>query len=389
MIRSLKKIVIAPDSFKESLSSQEVCHAISRGIKKVYPKAKVISVPIGDGGEGTLTAIKESRPLKIKRVKVHDPLLRVCSATYGILEEENMGIVEMAQASGLELLSPKERNPWITSSFGTGELIRHALDDGCKKIVLTLGGVATNDAGVGMAKALGYKFLDKKGQEIGNGVGALKNLHKIDASQIHPRLKKVKFFAASDVTNPLCGPQGSAKVYGPQKGATPQMIPKMDAALKHFSKIVQREIRDRALFARTNRALSLISGAGAAGGAGAGAIAFLNAKLIKGINWMIELTQLENKVKGADILITGEGKIDAQTLFGKTLLGVARIGKKEGVPTIAFCGKIDWFPKKLYSEGLRAAYSIAGKSSSYEDSIKNAAIYLEKTVEEVLSHEKI
>lgn len=368
------RIVIAPDSFKESLSADKVCCAIAKGIKKVDPKAKIVSVPMADGGEGTMSAIMQSVSGKIESCKVTAPLSNKVKASYGLIDANRTAIIEMAQASGLTLVPPSKRNPLITTSVGTGEMVRIALDKGCEKIILTLGGIATNDAGVGIAQALGYRFLDKNEKEIPCGVRGLKFLHRIDTTRVHPRINKVKFVAACDVKNPLCGPKGSAAIYGPQKGATPKMIKEIDLALHHFTKIVERDLKIKVLN---------LPGAGAAGGAGAGTVAFLNAELKPGIDIVIEATQLNKKVFHADLVITGEGKIDGQTVFGKTPVGVAKIAKRHGIPVIAFCGKIGPGAEKVHSAGIDAIFTIVNGPISYEESLKNAEKLLEKSSEEV------
>lgn len=369
------KIVIAPDSFKESLSAEKVCQAVAQGIQKVHPKAKIISVPMADGGEGTMSAIVKSAQGKIKKCSVSAPLGNKLTALYGVIENGQTGIIEMAEASGLTLVPPQKRNPMVTNSYGTGEMVRDALSRGCKKIILTLGGVATNDAGVGMAQALGYRFIDRNGKEIPRGAKGLESLFKIDASKIHPQIRKAKFIAACDVKNPLCGAKGSAAVYGPQKGATSKMVKEIDAALRHFSKIVERDLGIKILN---------LKGAGAAGGAGAGAVAFLNAELKSGIEIVIDATKLEKKVRGADLVITGEGKIDGQTIFGKTVSGVAKVAKKFRIPVIAFCGKIGAGAEKVHSIGIDAIFSIANGPITYEESLKNAEKLLAQTAEEVM-----
>lgn len=369
------KILIAPDSFKESLTASEVCRAVAKGIKKIFPRAKIISVPVADGGEGTLDAIVQSRGGKIKRCQTHGPLGRKITARYGLVDGGQTAIIEMAQASGLELVPPQKRNPMKTSSFGTGEMIRQALNEGCGTILLTLGGVATNDAGVGMAKALGYKFIDEKGREIPSGAGGLKQLYKIETNGADPRLKKVRFIAACDVKNPLCGKQGSAAVYGPQKGATPAMILQIDSTLKHFAKVVKRDL---------SKEILNLPGAGAAGGAGAGAAAILDAELKPGVEMVIEATRLEEKMRGVDLVITGEGRIDEQTVYGKTLSGVARIAKKQKVPVIAFCGQIGKGAEKVRKIGIDSIFSIAQGSISVEESIKNAAKLLERATMKIM-----
>lgn len=371
------KIVIAPDSFKESLSAAQVCAALRRGILKARRDYQIISVPMADGGEGTLAAILHSASGSLVHARARDPLGRVIHAKFGWIPSSRTAVVEMAEASGLTRVPPARRNPLKTSSFGTGELIRRALDLGAKRILLTLGGVATNDAGAGLAKALGYRFLDAAGNRIPDGAEGLLKLASIDASRRHPALKTVEFTAACDVKNPLCGPRGSAKVFGPQKGATPAMIPVIDAALRRFARVVKRDL---------HRNILIAPGAGAAGGAGAGALAFLNASLEPGVDIVIEALHLERKMKGADFVVTGEGKMDAQTRFGKTPFGVARTAAKLGIPVVAFCGALEAGRKELRAMGIGSAFAIRTPQMSYDYSLKNAARLLEKKAAEVFAN---
>lgn len=374
------RIVIAPDSFKESLSAENCCKAIQKGIKKILPDAATILIPMADGGEGTLSCLLNSIKGKIIHCKVHDPLGRWITARYGIMEKGKTALIEMAEASGLTLIPFKKRNPMIATSFGSGELIRDALSKGCKKIILTLGGVATNDAAVGMAQALGFRFLTNKGKEIPRGAFGLKFLAHIDTASIHSQLKKTEFILCCDVQNPLCGKEGSAQIYGPQKGATPKMVKEIDQNLFHLAKIIQKDLGGSILKK---------AGAGAAGGAGGGAGAFFNGKIQSGIKTVLELTNLEKKLEGADLVITGEGHIDRQTLFGKTVAGVANLAKKHQVPVIAFCGQISGEIKKLHALGINAIFSIAPGPISYHESLKKTAELLEQKTEEVMRVLKI
>ncbi|MBI2916202.1 MAG: glycerate kinase [Elusimicrobia bacterium] len=368
------KIVIAPDSFKECLSAQEVCRAIQKGIQKGMPHAQTVLVPLADGGEGTLSALLSNLKGKMRHATALDPLLQPIRARYGVVEDGRTALIEMAESSGLALVPAKKRNPMLTSSRGTGDLIRNAMETGCRKILLTLGGVATNDAGVGMAQSLGYRFLDRHGQEIPPGAGGLSQIARIVTDSVHPHLRKTRFVAACDVRNPLCGPNGSARVYGPQKGATPFMVRKIESALRHFSQVVLRDL---------NVSILHCPGGGAAGGAGAGAIAFLNAKLKSGVETVLEAADLERKIQGADLIITGEGKIDRQTLFGKAPLGVSRIARKYGVPVVALCGNVEGNRTQIHAAGLNAIFSISGGPISREESMRNAKKLLEQAAEEI------
>ncbi len=374
------KIVIAPDSFKESLSALEAARAIRRGAQKVFPRARFELVPMADGGEGTLLTLMDNLYGTVISNIVFNPLRNKVRARWGWISNRRVAVIEMAEASGLALVPPAQRNPLHTSSFGTGQQIRNALDRGARQILLTLGGVATNDAGTGFAEALGYRFLDQAGHPIPRGAAGLSRLARIDASGIHPGLAKVKVIAATDVTNPLCGPRGSARVYGPQKGATAAMIPAIDRALNHFAKIVLRDLK---------RNVRDVPGAGAAGGAGAGAMAFLNASLKPGVELVAETVGLRQKMRGADLAITGEGKIDSQTRFGKTPSGVAHAARACNVPAIAFCGVLDASPAELRKLKLRGAYPLVQGSVNRKAAMKNAAALLERRTYETLKDFKI
>lgn len=367
------KIVIAPDSFKESLTAKEVCRAIEHGARKVYPNALIIRVPLADGGEGTLDALCGDG--KIFQSKVSGPLGKKISARWGMMADGSTAVVEMSQASGLALVPPSKRNPMLTSSFGTGEQIIQALNRGAKKIILTLGGVATSDAATGMARALGYRFLDKRGQEIPEGAAGLASLYGIDASRANPRLKKALFVAACDVKNPLCGREGSARVYGPQKGATPVMVKKIEAGFRRLALIARRDLKVNVLN---------IPGGGAAGGAGAGAAVFLNARLKPGVDLVFQAVNFEKKIKGADLVITGEGRIDGQTLQGKTILGVARLASRRGIPVFAYCGETGEGYKKLLGRGVSKIISLRTPGMNRLHAMKEAGPLLMKKVAETL-----
>lgn len=365
------KIVIAPDSFKESLSASLVCRRIARGARKVFPAASIVQVPMADGGEGTMPAILGDRG-RLVSVIVTSPLGNRITARYGLMQNGRTAVIEMAQASGIHLVPPAKRDPMRTTSYGTGELIRTALERGSRKIILTLGGVATNDAGAGMARALGFRFLDRQGRTIPDGVRGFRDLHRIESSPAHPMIRKSSFEAACDVRNPLCGPEGSARVYGPQKGATPAMVREIEALLRRFAKIVERDLGTRVID---------LPGAGAAGGAGAGAVAFLNARLRSGVDIVIEETGLKQILRGADLMVTGEGKIDGQTLFGKTAAGVARIAKERGILVIALCGQTGSGFEKVRSAGIDRIFSVTNASVSAAQSLRRAGPLLEKAAE--------
>jgi glycerate kinase len=320
------KIVVAPDSFKGSLTAVEVSDAIEQGIREIFPQAEIVKIPMADGGDGTVQCLVNATGGKILREKVTGPLGDEVLASYGILGDKKTAVIEMAEASGLTLVPENRRNPLITTTYGTGQLIKSALDQGCRKMIIGIGGSATNDGGAGMVQALGVKLLDKGGEEIGFGGGELKKVFRINTKYLDNRLSETKVLIASDVSNPLCGPKGASQVYGPQKGATSEMIKKLDESLVYFAEIIKRDL---------NKDIKDIPGAGAAGGLGASLIAFLDAELRPGIEIIIEIVKLERAIKDADLVVTGEGKIDNQTIYGKAPIGVAKIAKKYNVPVIA------------------------------------------------------
>lgn len=332
------KIVIAPDSFKGSLRAVEVSEAIAQGVKRVYPDAVIEKVPMADGGEGTVECLVNATQGKQYRKKVLGPLGEPVLAAFGILGDKNTAIIEMAAASGLPLIPVERKNPLITTTYGTGQLIKSALDYRCRKIIIGIGGSATNDGGAGMVQALGVHLLDENGEEIKPGGAQLSRLSQIDISNMDKRIREANFLVASDVQNPLCGPTGASYIYGPQKGATDEMIKILDDALSHFAYIIKHNL---------GKDIKDIPGAGAAGGLGAGLMAFLDAELKPGIEIVIETVQLEQKLKDADLVITGEGEINLSTIYGKTPVGVAKIAKKYRIPVVSISALID-------KSGLRA-----------------------------------
>lgn len=369
-------IVIAPDSFKECLSAKEVAHYIAQGVLSVFPKAVIQAIPISDGGEGLLEAIMKGREGSLVAVEVLDPLLRKIEAHYGIIEEGNTAIIEMAKASGLELLKEAEKNPLLTSTFGTGQLIKDALDKGCKKIIIGIGGSATNDGGVGMVSALGAKFLDEKGERIEEGGGNLNKLHKIDLSCFDERVKTSEIIVACDVSNPLSGINGASFVYGKQKGGTREALKILDRNLTHYGRVI-----------KTTLDLDILEspGSGAAGGTGAALLAFMNGTLMNGIELLLDILEVEKHIKEAALVITGEGKIDAQTLNGKTISGVAAMAKRHGVPVLVITGKIGENIEGIYDLGVSSVFSIVNKPMSLEDAIKNAPKLIESCVRNIMS----
>lgn len=368
-------IVLAPDSFKESMSEKEACIAMERGIKKVNQDIKCVHVPMADGGEGTMQSLVDATNGKIYSLEVVGPLGNKVQAEYGILGDREVGILEMASASGIHLVSLDKRNPLITTTYGTGELIKACLDKGVKKLLIGIGGSATNDGGAGVIQALGGKLLDKDGNELGFGGGELGKLHNIDLTNFDPRLKDVVVEVACDVNNPLCGEKGASNVFGPQKGATPDMVSLLDNNLKHYANIIKEQIGMDVLE---------VPGAGAAGGLGAGLMAFLNGTLKKGIEIVIEYSGLEEKVKEADMVWTGEGSIDFQTQYGKTPLGVATIAKKYDKPVIAFAGRVGDNIDVLYEKGIDSIFGIMKGVTSIEEALEKGKENIEKTSENVI-----
>jgi glycerate 2-kinase len=326
------KIVIAPDSFKGSLTAIEVSDALEKGVKEVFPEAKVEKIPMADGGEGTVQCLVNATRGEIYEKEVIGPLGEPVIASFGILGDQNTAVLEMASASGLPLVPPEKKNPLITTTFGTGQLIKAALDHGCRKMIIGIGGSATNDGGAGMVQALGVRLLNEAGKDIGYGGTQLSQLNRIDVSEMDRRIKKTKILVASDVQNPLCGPTGASRIYGPQKGATEEMIITLDYALSHFAQIIKQDL---------GKDISDIPGAGAAGGLGAGLMAFLDAELKPGIDIVINTVHLDKIIKDADLAITGEGEINGSTIYGKTPIGVAKVAKKYQIPVVSISALID------------------------------------------------
>lgn len=369
------KILIAPDSFKENLSAKEVAQAIERGIKKVDENIQTSIVPMADGGEGTVESLVEATDGQIINVKVKDPLMRDIDSYYGVLGDRKTAVIEMAAASGLALLEKDERNPMDTTSFGTGQLIKYAIEEGYKNIIIGIGGSATNDGGAGMLMALGAKLLDANGEDIGLGAKGLGKLKSIDLYNFHEDIKDCNFVVACDVDNPLVGKRGASYVFGPQKGADEHMVKILDANLENFGKVVEDTL-----------GISLLQypGAGAAGGMGAALLAFLDAVLERGIDIVIEATQLERKIMDSNLVITGEGKIDDQTQFGKTPYGIATLAKKYNKPVIAIAGGIGEDASVLYEKGIDSIFSIVNKPMTLEEAMVHGESLLEDTAERII-----
>jgi glycerate 2-kinase len=346
-----KTFLLAPDSFKESMTAKEVCEAMEIGIKRAIPDAECIHVPMADGGEGTVQSLIDATGGTLIKKEVTGPLGTPVIAQYGILGDGKTGVIEMASASGIHYVTKETKNPLITTTFGTGELIRDCIEQGITDIILGIGGSATNDGGTGMAAALGYKFLDKDGNELPLGGGYLGELDTIDTSNVIPQLKNINILVASDVNNPLCGEHGASAVFGPQKGATPEMVRILDKNLRHYSKVVKEQI---------GIDMVDVPGAGAAGGLGAGLLAFTNSTMKKGIEIVIEYTNLKEKMQNVDYCFTGEGGIDFQTKFGKAPYGVSQAAKSvnSAIKVIALAGYVGQDVETLYEEGFDAIFGI-------------------------------
>lgn len=369
------KVVIAPDSFKGSLSASEVSGYIEKGVRKVFEAADIVRIPMADGGEGTVQSLVDSTNGVVVNVKVKGPLLKEVDAFYGILGDGTTAVIEMAAASGLPLLSEDERNPMVTTTYGTGELIRHALDKGCDSIIIGIGGSATNDGGAGMIKALGARLLDKDGKEVGCGGGCLDRVEAIDLSNMDKRLKCCRIIAACDVDNPLVGPRGASHIFGPQKGADEEMVKALDKNLLHYAEVVEKV---------TGIAIKDFPGAGAAGGLGGGLLAFLGAELKRGIDIVLEATGFEERIKDADIIITGEGRMDYQTQYGKTPYGVAQAAKKYGIPVIAIVGSVGQNAEVLYNMGFCGIFSIINRPMMLEEAVSESGRLLTGTAENIM-----
>lgn len=360
----MQRVIVAPDSFKESLKASQVARQISAGVKTLYPAAEIIQVPLSDGGEGITEALIEAAGGRLIEAKVTGPLGEKIKAQYGILENGRIAVIEMAADSGLPLLPRKKRNPMLTTTQGTGELIKAALEAGCEKLIIGIGGSATNDGGAGMAQSLGVKLLDSRGKDIGPGAKGLLDLSHIDMSHLDPRLDQTEILVACDVDNPLYGLNGAAYVYGPQKGASLDMIPLLDRALVNLAEIISRDLKLQ---------VHHVPRAGAAGGLGAGLIAFAGGKLCSGIQLVFEILGFEDILAaGADLVITGEGSINSQSLYGKVPVGVARMAKKYDLPVLALVGQIGRGADKVYEAGIDAIMTVAPGPISLKESIGRA-----------------
>ncbi len=382
----LKRIVIAPDSFKESISAEKAALAIQKGMAKVYPKAEYICIPIADGGEGTVDALVAARDGQLLRRKVMGPMGKPVRAAYGLLEEDTLAIIEMAAASGLELVPRDSRDPLKATTYGTGELIVDALERGVERIIVGVGGSATNDGGVGMAQALGVKFFDQSGTLLKPGLagGDLEKIASIDASGLHAGVRKGRIRVACDVDNPLTGPKGASAVYGPQKGATPALVKSLDKGLKHLAKIVKRDL---------GQDVSKVEGAGAAGGLGFGLMSFAMADPVRGVDTILRIAGLKEAIEQADLVVTGEGRIDFQTGFGKAPAGVAKLANRFRVPVVAIGGAMSVDAAKLFEAGFDGLEACVTEICEVDDALKQASRNLtlagERVARTVLVGQKI
>lgn len=370
------KVVVAIDSLKGSLTSMEAGRAIEEGIKKVDASHKVVVRPLADGGEGTVEALITGMNGELREVEVTNPLGQRITAFYGIIKKTNTAIIEMSAAAGITLISPEQRNPLYTTTYGVGEMIWDAVNQGCRNFIIGIGGSATNDGGVGMLQALGFDFLNEKKQQIPFGANGLKELKSISDHNVRNEIKECSFAIACDVTNPLCGPLGCSVVFGPQKGATNAMIAQMDTWLSDFAVLAKESFK---------RADSNQPGAGAAGGMGFAFITFLNARLESGVKRIIEETRLEEYIKDADIVITGEGRLDGQSMKGKAPIGVAKLAKKYNKKVIAFAGCVEEDAVLCNQQGIDAFFPILRSVVSLEEAMdsKNATKNLIASVQQV------
>lgn len=369
------KIVIAADSFKDALPAPQVCAAIADGVRKAMPEADILIFPLTDGGDGLSEVFSHHLGGDVVQMHAYDPLGREIQCTYILSANGEKAFIEMAQASGLQRLSLEERNPMLTSSYGTGQMIAHALDSGVQHILLGLGGSATNDAGIGMAAALGFEFYTAQGKELLPRGESLLAIERIGAENVHPALANTRFDALCDVKNPLYGHTGAAYVFGPQKGASAAMVERLDEGLHHFAGLLQQTF---------GQDFALVPGAGAAGGLGAGCLAFLKAQLFPGIEAVMNLTNFDAALEGADLIITGEGRLDGQTLGGKLIRGVCARATQHGIPTIALCGTIDADQPFIDLIGLKAAFAIGRKLQIFDDALASTEENLRFTAEQVI-----
>jgi glycerate kinase len=362
------RIIVAPDSFKGSASALEVARAMERGVRAVFPGSEVVKVPIADGGEGTVAALLDATGGQPRTSRVRGPLGEPVEAGWGVLGDGRTAVLEMAAASGLPLVPAGRRDPRLASTSGTGELVRAALDEGLRRLVLGIGGSATNDGGAGLARALGVRFLDAAGRELAEGGAALAGLDRIDLTGLDPRLATAELLVACDVDNPLTGPRGASAVYGPQKGATPEMVAELDAALARFAEVAR---------AATGRDVASLPGAGAAGGLGAGLLFFTPARLRPGVELVLEATDFDRLLAGAALVLTGEGRTDAQTAMGKAPVGVAAAAKRHGVPVVCLSGGLGDGADLVLAHGIDALAAVVPGPMTVEEAMAGGAALIE------------
>ena len=369
------KIIVAPQGFKATISGLEAARAIARGVSAALPDAETVLAPVADGGDGTLNALVDGTGGQVFSSTVTGPLGQMVEAQWGVMGDGRTAVIEMALASGITLVPQRRRNPRVTTTAGTGEILREALERGYDRIIVGLGGSATNDGGAGMASALGARFLDSAGNPLPAGGSALARLDRVEVDGLHPGLRDATIIAATDVTNPLCGPEGASAVFGPQKGATPEVVQELDAALANYARVVARDLR---------RDVSEQPGAGAAGGLGAGLMAFTGAALQSGIDMVCEVLGFDALLEGADLVITGEGRADHSTIFNKAPVGVARHAQAHGVPTVLLAGGLGPGYEELYDHALAAVVCISDRPMSFDVSLSRTAELLESAAERTM-----
>ena len=372
---SAMKVVIAPQAFKGSISALEVARAMAEGVRRVLADAEVVLVPVADGGDGTLETLVEGSGGEIKFSEVTGPLGDRIVAQWGAMGNGNTAVIEMARTSGLALVPLEKRNPLLATTYGLGEAIRQALDAGFRKFIIGIGGSATNDAGAGMAQAMGARLLDDESRDLPFGGTALARLDRIDLSGLDSRARESTFLVACDVSNPLTGPQGAAAIYGPQKGATPDMVAKLDSALKHFAQVAIKDV---------GADIDDVPGAGAAGGLGGGLIVFLKAELRAGVDIVMDTVGLDGHLNGANLVITGEGCLDHQTVYRKAPIGVAERAKARGIPVIAISGSLGEGYDEVHHHGIEAAVAITSAPMTLEEASRRAADLAASATEQAL-----
>jgi glycerate kinase len=369
----MKKIVFAPQGFKESLTGIEIARAMAQGAKAVWPDAEAVLVPVADGGDGTLQSLVDASGGDVRTTRATDPLGRDIKVKWGALGDGKTAVIEMARSSGLALLAPDERDPLNATTYGVGQVMKTALDAGFIRFIIGIGGSATNDGGAGMAQALGAKLLDSNGNELARGGAALAQIDRIVISGFDKRIANVAIDVACDVNNPLCGPTGASAIFGPQKGATPENVQALDAALKHFGEVMKRDL---------GKDVAEIPGAGAAGGLGAGLMGFANARLRLGADIVLEAVQLDKKLDGADLVVVGEGQFDRSTVFNKSPVAVAQRAKRRGIPVIGIAGSLGAGYHEVHDHGIDAVFSLVNRPMTLKDAMADTAQLVARATEE-------